>query len=140
MMEKERQINLRMKKRNLLFTILSGIVLLSCQSIYIKDDIYENRSHFLIKTAKATYFFDKAGGGLSRVIDADGTDWVNYNGDPKAAVPSGASGGYRGIPNMVFRFEDGGAGHPGFDQCISVKVDNQTIRTKSKSGKWQWSW
>lgn len=114
--------------------------MLSCDKITIEDDTYENRAHFRIETKTATYWFDKAGGGLSRVIDTDGIDWVHYNGDPNAKVPSGASGGYRGIPNIVFRGDDGGAGHPGFDQCISEKVDDRTIRSTSKSGKWQWSW
>jgi len=121
-------------------TILPAIFLISCNRISIENDMYENRPHFRIETGTATYYYDKAGGGLSRVIDPDGIDWVNYNGDPHAVVPSGASGGYRGIPNMVYRFDDGGAGHPGFDQCISEKADEKTIRTQSKSGKWQWAW
>jgi hypothetical protein len=130
----------RMKKLNFIPIVLSGMFVLSCNSISIEDETYEERPHFKIETKAATYFFDKAGGGLSRVIDSDGNDWINYNGDPHAVVPSGASGGYRGIPNMVYRYEDGGAGHPGFDQCISEKVDETTIRTQSKSGKWQWAW
>lgn len=119
---------------------VSSSCLVACSSISISDETYEGRAHYKIETKTATYFYDKAGGGLSRVIDQDGIDWVHYNGDPKAVVPSGASGGYRGIPNMVFRFDDGGAGHPGFDQCISEKVDHQTIHTRSKSGKWEWTW
>ena len=122
--------------------ILAGIFIISCNgnSISIEDDTYENRSHFRIETKSAIYLFDKAGGGISRAFDIDGIDWVHYKGDPHAPVPSGASGGYRGIPNMVFRGDDGGAGHPGFDQCISEKIDERTIRSKSKSGKWQWTW
>ena len=129
-----------MKKMISTVIALSGLLMTSCNGTKIENVTYENRPHFKIETKTATYFFDKAGGGLSRVIDSDGIDWVHYNGDPHAVVPSGASGGYRGIPNMVYRFEDGGAGHPGFDQCISKKVDNNTIRTESKSGKWQWYW
>lgn len=122
-----------------LFTI-SSLILLSCSSVKIEDTTYENRSHFKIETKTATWFFDKAGGGFSRVIDADGIDWVNFNGDVNAEVPTGAAGSYRGIPNMVYRYDDGGAGHPGFDQCISEKADKNTIRSHSKSGKWQWAW
>jgi hypothetical protein len=126
-----------------LLAFLQVIFMISCSpsnGIVIKDDIYEGRAHFRIETKTATYLFDKAGGGLSRVMDADGIDWVHYNGDPHAKGASGAAGGFRGIPNMVFRGDDGGAGHPGFDQCISEKVDDRTIRSTSKSGKWQWSW
>lgn len=129
-----------MKKLTFILIVVSGMFVLSCNNISIEDESYEDRPHFKIETKTATYFFDKAGGGLSKVIDTDGIDWINYNGDPHAVVPSGASGGYRGIPNMVYRYEDGGAGHPGFDQCISEKADKNTIRTQSKSGKWQWAW
>lgn len=119
---------------------VSSIVLASCGAVVIMDDTYENRPHFRIETKSATYYYDKSGGGMSRVIDRDGVDWVHYNGDPHAVGAAGASGGYRGIPNMVYRFEDGGAGHPGFDQCVSEVVGKQTIRTRSKSGKWAWVW
>ena len=129
-----------MRKLILIIIVFPGMLMFSCNNISIEDESYENRPHFKIETRTATYFFDKAGGGLSRVMDTDGIDWINYNGDPHAVVPSGASGGYRGIPNMVYRYEDGGAGHPGFDQCISEKADENTIRTQSKSEKWQWAW
>jgi hypothetical protein len=119
---------------------IASITFLACSNITISDETYENRPHFKIETKTATYFYDKAGGGLSRVLDKDGIDWVHYNGDPKAVGPIGAAGGFRGIPNMVYRFDDAGAGHPGFDQCISEKVDNNTIQTRSKSGKWKWTW
>lgn len=129
-----------MKKMIISVIVLTGMLMTSCNGTKIENVTYENRPHFKIETKTATYFFDKAGGGLSRVIDSDGIDWVHYNGDPHAVVPSGASGGYRGIPNMVYRFDDGGAGHPGFDKCISKITGNNSIQTESKSGKWQWSW
>ncbi len=109
-------------------------------NISIVTETYQDRPHFKIETKSATYYYDKEGGGFSSVIDINGIDWVNYNGDPNAKAPSGASGGFRGIPNLVFRLEDGGAGHPGFDKCISEIVDDHTIRTYSKSGKWEWHW
>jgi hypothetical protein len=120
------------------FTLV--VLLSSCNSISIEDGAHENRDHFKIVTKTATYYLDKAGGGFSRIIDTDGIDWVQYNGDPQSAAPAGASGGFRGVPNLVFRSYDGGAGHPGFEQCISEQVDERTIRSQSKSGKWQWSW
>jgi len=116
------------------------INLLAGNSLTIEEESYNNRPHFVISTQSATYYLDRAGGGLSSIIDRDGTDWIHYNGSPHAKVPDGASGGFRGLPNFVFRSDDGGAGHPGFDQCISEQVDGNTIRTQSKSGKWAWSW
>ena len=129
-----------MRKLTYLLFSFPCFYLLSCNTIKIDDDIYEDREHFRIETRTATYLFDKAGGGLARVFDNDGIDWVHYNGDPYAVFPSGASGGFRGIPNSVFRSDDGGASHPGFDQCISEIEGDNKIRTRSKSGKWEWLW
>ena len=129
-----------MKKLTFVLIVVAGMFMLSCNNISIDNRLNRTPELSDIETKTAPYFFDKAGGGLSRVIDSDGIDWVNYNGDPNAVAPSGASGGYRGIPNMVYRLEDGGAGHPGFDQCISEKADKNTIRTQSRSGIWQWTW
>lgn len=129
-----------MKRQFLTLILFSGMFMFSCNKISIDNDTYENRPHFKIETKSATYYYDKAGGGFSRVIDMNGIDWVKYNGDPHAKAPEGASGGFRGIPNLIFREDDGGVGHPGFDKCISKKVDDYTIRTFSKSGKWEWHW
>src|SRR5690606_41005486 len=98
------------------------INLLSGNPLTIEEEIYNDRSHFVVSTESAIYYLDKAGGGLSSIIDCDGIDWVHYNGSPHARVPDGASGGFRGLPNFVFRSDDGGAGHPGFDQCISEQM------------------
>lgn len=62
--------------------------MLSCKSISIENETYENRSHFKIETKTATYFFDKAVGGISRILDSDGTDWVNDLGGPRFEAPS----------------------------------------------------
>lgn len=121
----------------ILITILSFI---SYSQVKVITDEYEDRPHFIIETKSAKYYYDKAGGGFSKMIDIDGTDWIYYNGEPDPGYPEGASGGYRGIPNLVFGSVDGGAGHPGFDKCISVLVNKNTISTTSKSGKWAWTW
>lgn len=106
-------------RNRILSIVLLMVFLQSCKGLHIKETIYQSRPHFIIKTKKATYYLDKAAGALSSLKDRDGTDWVQYNGDPGAAAPAGASGGFRGIPNLVYRSEDGGAGHPGFDKCTS---------------------
>ena len=89
-----------MKKLTFVLVVISEMFMFSCNNISIEDESYEDRPHFKIETKTATYFFDKAGGGLSRAIDSDGIDWINYKGDSHAVVPSGASSCYRGIPNM----------------------------------------
>ena len=75
-----------MIKRILLLIVVSHIFLEACNQTTIEDASYEDRPHFKIETTNATYYYDKAGGGLSRVIDRDGVDWVHYNGDPKAVT------------------------------------------------------
>lgn len=106
----------------------------------VTDTICEGRPHFLIRTTSAIYYFDKAGGGLSGMIDRDGNDWIAFRREPWDSVPQSAASAFRGIPNAVFKGEDGGCGHPGFDKCISELKNSNTIRTRSKSGKWEWVW
>jgi len=108
-------------------------------SIDIFESEYEGRPHFVIKTPKVTYYFDKAGGGFSRIIDPQGNDWIGFKKEPWDQYPASAASAYRGLPNLVFKSEDGGAGHPGHDKCTSRKVLNEII-TESKSGDWKWSW
>lgn len=108
--------------------------------IQMTTTTYEGREHFLVTTPGAVYYYDRAGGGLSRMIDADGKDWIAFKREPWDRYPASAASAYRGIPNLVFRSADAGAGHPGHDQCSSEQVDSETIRTTTKSGKWQWTW
>lgn len=111
-------------------------------AVEITETTYEGREQFLVRTETATWFFDRAGGGFSRLIDRDGQDWIHFSKDPLKQFPQSAAAGYRGIPNLVFgsKNPDAGAGHPGFDQCQTERVDNQTIRTTTLSKRWQWSW
>src|SRR6185503_20807534 len=103
---------------------------------------YEGRAHFKIVTASATYFYDRTGGGFSRLIDREGKDWISFHSDPMTEVPASAGAGFRGIPNLVHGKDnpDAGAGHPGFEQCESSRAGADAIRTVSKSGRWAWSW
>ena len=112
------------------------------QAIEISETTYEGRAQFLIRTDSATWYFDRAGGGFSRLIDRDGHDWIHFRKNPLKQYPASAAAGYRGITNLVFgsKNPDAGAGHPGFDQCHSIQLDAQSIRTTSLSKKWQWSW
>jgi len=106
----------------------------------ISEDNYAGAPHFIIKTKSATYYLDKQGGGLSRMIDKYGNDWINFKREPWNQYPESAASSFRGLPNLVFRLEDDGVGHPGFQKCYSFQVDDETILTISKSGLWQWRW
>lgn len=107
----------------------------------ITEGSYENRPHFVIKQGKITYYYDKAGGGFSRIIDKYGNDWVSYKSEPWDQYPASAASAFRGIPNLVFKSDtDGGAGHPGHDKCTSKIVGDNKIKTTSVSGLWEWEW
>lgn len=110
------------------------------QAIRIESGTYEDRPHFVIRTPRATYYLDRAGGGLSRMIDREGKDWIGFRMQPWDQYPASAAAAYRGIPNLVFRSEDSGAGHPGHDRCTSEQVAPNKILSSSHSGKWKWEW
>jgi len=115
-------------------------IALSTFGVEISEDIFAGAPHFIIKTKKATYYLDKEGGGLSRMIDIYGNDWISFKREPWDTYPESAASSYRGTPNMVFRSEDAGAGHPGHKKCYSFLINENTIVTISKSGLWQWRW
>lgn len=121
-----------------LFTALLPVA--SHAQVTITEAEYEGATHFVIRTKAATYWYDKAGGGFAQLIDRDGKDWISFKREPWGKTPESAASAYRGMPNFVFGSEDGGAGHPGFTKCESRKVNDYTITTVSKSGKWQWTW
>ncbi|MBP7140436.1 MAG: hypothetical protein KBA71_00900 [Opitutaceae bacterium] len=109
--------------------------------IEISDTDYEGLPHFRIVTPGGTWYYDKSGGGFSRLIDRDGRDWIAFHMTPSRG-PGAAAGAYRGIPNAVFGKgnPDAGVGHPGKDRCISTREAADVIRTVSKSGTWAWTW
>lgn len=124
-----------------IFTLFFLSYLSACSSpVRIEEGIYEDRPHLVVHTKEATYWYDRAGGGLSRLIDTEGNDWIGFKKDPLGEYPASAAAGFRGLPNFVFRSDDGGAGHPGFNQCTSEILSKNQVRTISKSGKWQWTW
>jgi hypothetical protein len=130
-------------RRLLLWTLVLGPgPLLADAGVRITEAEHEGRAQFKVATAAATYFYDRAGGGFSRLIDRDGLDWISFKKEPLSKFPESAAAGYRGIPNAVFGMDnpDAGAGHPGFDLCESALVSSNVIRTASKSGRWSWTW
>lgn len=109
-------------------------------SVNIRDDQYEQRPHFVIDTPRASYWLDKNSGGLSRLIDRDGNDWIAFKKEPWDQYPASAASAFRGLPNLLFGGEESGFGHPGWDQATSRQVDACTIESTSKSGKWRLRW
>jgi hypothetical protein len=71
-------------------------------------------SSIRIETQTATYFYQKAEGGFSSILDSDGNDWISWH-------PTGGSDGeFRGTPNH------GNIGfHPGRDHDITTTIVSQ---------------
>jgi hypothetical protein len=101
---------------------------------------YEDRKHFIISTKTATYFLDSLSGGLSRMIDPEGKDWIAYKNQPWGVVPGAAGSSFRGVPNLVYQGDDGGVGHPGWDKCATTRVNDSTYGVRDRSGKWSFAW
>ncbi len=108
--------------------------------VVISEATYADRPHFVITTHRATYWLDKQSGGLSRLIDRAGNDWIGFKMEPWGKYPQSAASSYRGIPNLIHGGDEGGFGHPGWDTAASEQTDDDTIVTTSHSGKWQLRW
>lgn len=99
---------------------------------------YQGKDHYVITTRDITYYYDIVGGGFSRMLDKYGNDWIAFK-QGASNYPQGAAGMFRGLPNMVHQGKDNGAGHPGFDQCLSWFEDGM-LYSESKSKRWKWRW
>jgi len=110
------------------------------EGIRITEGYYQGRPHFIVHTPGAIYYYDKAGGGFSRMIDRTGEDWISFRPEPWGEYPASAASAFRGIPNLVHGTAEAGAGHPGHEQCSSEQTGANKIRTTSGSGVWQWEW
>ncbi len=119
---------------------LIGELWAQTSSVHIAEGEYEGVDHFIISTPAATYYYDKAGGGLSRMIDPAGLDWIAFHREPWNNYPEAAASSFRGIPNFVFRGPDGGAGHPGHEKCTTEQLNEHTLISTSLSTKWKWKW
>lgn len=124
----------------LLWFAAPSLCLAETPAVEIRHGKHEGRPCFIIRTGQTRWYFDRSGGGFCRLIDRDGRDWIGFRKTPLRRFPESAAAGYRGLPNLVFTGPDKGAGHPGFDRCTSLLVDEKKIRTTTKSGEWIWSW
>lgn len=111
-------------------------------AVEIDEVSLHGRPHLRIQTARATWFYDRAGGGFSSLRDAQGQDWIGFSPTPLNQYPASAAAGYRGLPNLLHGKSnpEAGAGHPGFDRCSSEVVGPALIRTTTTSGVWCWTW
>lgn len=108
--------------------------------VSISTGTYEDREHFVVETHTAAYWLDKASGGLSRLIDVSGRDWIAFKREPWGTYPESAASAFRGLPNLVFNRSESGFGHPGWDVATSRQVDASTIVSTSRQKRWQLRW
>lgn len=97
---------------------------------------------YIIKTANATYYLEKNGGGLSSMVDADGVDWLGFH----SASGSAHKGEYRGFPNAIHK-QDGSYFHAmnaktDSSICKVLQQTDQHIRigVTSKNKQWEALW
>ena len=88
-----------------------------------------------ITTPTGTWWYQTEAGGFSSLVDPTGADWISWS------TASGASGQYRGIPNLVYPagwFHPGATGH-----TTTLEVDGPlrtTFATTSPDGLWAMQW
>ncbi len=95
----------------------------------------EGQTSYRIATLSGDYHLQKEAGGFSSLLDKAGNDWIDYH--PTA----GASGSFRGIPNLVYPEAHF---HPGSVSAVSELLNNgplkATIRSTTLDSLWQVVW
>ncbi|MEM6688644.1 MAG: hypothetical protein AAF664_04400 [Planctomycetota bacterium] len=109
----------------------------SAGDVEIKTTQYEGRPHYRVATPAATYFVDANSGGLSRMIDSEGRDWIGFKREPWDQYPSSAASAFRGMPNLLFGDKESGFGHPGFDRGMTALTGSVQLTAVSESGNWK---
>lgn len=106
------------------------------------DDSAGGGDCYIITTSSATYYLDKAGGGLSSMIDKDGIDWLGFH----QKEGSGHKGEYRGFPNAIHK-QDGNyfhamnAGTNPSTSMVHIETNNHIrIVFTSDNSKWEGHW
>ena len=104
-------------------------------AVVVTEATVEGMACFKIATPSATYFYDKAGAGLARLVDRDGNEWIGFRRG------GGAAGHYRGIPNMGLN----AFGHPGYTGAVTTTKDRLRVQLPrftltSKKDSWHTTW
>lgn len=106
------------------------------------DKTAGNIPAYIITTPTATYYLDIQGGGLSSMLDSEGTDWIGFHNEKG----SGWKGEYRGFPNAIHK-QDGNYFHainattqPSSSKINFQLADHVQIIFTSANGKWQGLW
>ncbi len=127
--------------------ILMGIGSAVCgirAGVSVTDGNDEGQSCFVITTDNAVYYYHKEGAGFSSILDKDENDWIGYR------QGGGASGNFRGIPNMVHKSGPNGRDnyfHPGHSggsgSTTTLESDDGSkavLKSVSGNGAWEVVW
>lgn len=97
---------------------------------------------YKIVTAKATYYLEKKGFGLSSLLDSEGNDWISHHPKPG----SKAGGEHRGFPNAVHN-QDASFFHPynvstqpTTSKVLKKSSDCVSIEGISSNNNWHCRW
>ncbi|MEM9827597.1 MAG: hypothetical protein AAF958_13480 [Planctomycetota bacterium] len=112
----------------------------SLQSISVRDARYEGRPHHVIGTAYGEFWLDLNAGGFSRLIDAEGKDWISFRKSPWGEYPAAAASSFRGLPNLVHGGRQSGFGHPGWDRAETRRTSpaHWQSRSVTTDGEAEW--
>ena len=106
--------------------------------ITLRETEFAGLAHYEVTTSAATYFLERSGAGISRLIDRQGNDWLGFDPTPG----SGAAGEFRGFPNAVHQ-QAGNYFHPRNQATdpSQVKVEHAdakrvTISAESSNRMW----
>ncbi len=110
------------------------------KTVDIEEVTYKGQAHFKVSTASAIYYIEKQSGGCSSLIDTEGNDWINFKKTGNSGLTLSSDSDYRGLPNLVFGEPGDGIGHPGFNQCTTVQISDNSLQVTSKDGAYQFRW
>jgi len=98
-------------------------------------DDYQGQPSIRIKTIMATWIFHKQGASLAALLDSDGADWISYRPE------GGASGHYRGFPNLIHPESDF---HPGGENADLEIIEQGPhyirLQARTRDGAWEAFW
>ncbi len=117
--------------KRIVCAITAICILLFSADIFADVNVSEDGNIITVTTSRATYKFDKAGGGFKHIYDKDNNDWIG----------TGHGSNYQGIPNLVHPAD---YFHPYRDNCdaevTSSSSDKAVIRTWTTSDSWELTW
>ncbi len=104
--------------------------------VTLTDNVTDaGQAAYRIATPSGTWYYQKAAGGFSSLVDTAGNDWISYS------TASRASGEYRGIPNAIYpegEFHPGATGST--SRIVAAGPLKVTLESTTTDNAWQERW